>query len=950
MHRLVSRLFRLRKSTFRPSVFLCGFILVVGLIASPAIRFSTAHAQGFASEPSPKETADLYVSVNHGYDAHVSLRLEADSDSRIEQLSDEEKIDLSAEPLSQEDAESLGVTAEMLSAVRAVLGCQGSRLETYYYYGQAEVSGNCPVLAREQRQWHGQIDIAPLAAALAKNQIANLSVTIDLPFIGSFQFMPPVDDSFADQGMVGAWLNQLALVPAYSTYEIDTRNPAITQIAFSYGFSDRRVALSIAALLSIIILPICMGGWLRSRALKIHQKNSEAHIWFGYQRSTTWLDALTWLTWITAFIGTSASDWLFVGLLSEPAVPWMGPLILMLFLPPLLVGTINRCFYYQVMAKVAQMDYRLWEVLVQYVASQSVFILGLLAVSLFPMAISGSTAARVGIIALVFSLVLALKGAHAMRDWTPHSVTTGELRDRIFALAQSTGVKLSQLYILPMKRSRMVNAFALKNNQVMITDYLLKHLTKDEVDSIMAHELAHLQLGHVRKLGWCIVGSVLIGVWLVPLVLGFLTFFVPWAIDLQAPVAILIGYTAFYAVSREFEYEADAQAVLMTRDPRSLISGLVKVAYLNQMPLQWGKLGESLMTHPSMQRRVNALVRTYNLPEDDIRSLVNQTLNTSDEATIGKEKYSPETWQQDSEQALIFSSAAKQKLNNRVICLALGCLILWPIFLGRLVNLLPTPGLQWLGYGIAAIAVIATYLTVLNFTAVWGYCQFKEKFAQRLRSEGMDTEQGTFIGFSPDAEMRNYEGCSNWDIGFLFLVGKRFCYIGEQVRFAIESDQITQTAVEVDRGSMLSQSALSLTWQDEDLSAHTVRFQMLDATSVRATLGLARSLQNKIENWQTTCARTTHKNNASEPFNRLQAPATREVTSQPLRPFSLQATLTNIIALTFLSLICAAITGSLFVSSSLTAFILFMSILGGILEMVPALRRQAHERTKKRAK
>ena len=950
MHRLISYLFRLRKSAFRSGIVLCGLILIVGFIASPAIRFSTAYAQDLASETPPEAMANLHVSVSHGYDTYASLRLEADNDSRIAQLSEDEKIDISGEPLSQEDVESLGVTAEMLSAVRAVLSCQSSDLETYYYYGQVEISDTCPALAREQRQWRGQINVVPLANALAKNQIDSLSVTISLPFIGSSQFVPPADNPFADQGMTGALLNRIALVPSYSTYTIDTNNPAVTQIAFSYGFSDRRVALSIAALLLVAILPICINGWLRSRALRIYQKDSEAHIWFGYQRSTTWLDALTWFAWITVFMGTSASDWLFVGLLSEPDVPWMGQLILPLFLPPLFIGTINRYFYHQVMARVAQMNYRLWEVLVQYLASQSVFIFGLLALSLIPAAMGGSTAGRVQLVAVSLGFILALKGARALKDWTPHSVTQGELRDRIFALAEPTGVQLNQLYVLPMQRSRMVNAFALKNNTVMITDYLLKHLTKNEVDGIMAHELAHLQLGHARKLGWCIFGAIFIGLWLMQLGFGLLALFAPWATGLYAPIAILVVYAAFYAVSREFEYEADAQAVMMTRDPRSLISGLVKVTHLNQMPLQWGKLGESLMTHPSMQRRVNALVRTYNLPEDDIRSLVNQTLNTSDEATIGKEKYSPETWQQDSEQALIFSSAAKQKLNNRVICLALGCLILWPIFLGRLVNLLPTPGLQWLGYGIAAIAVIATYLTVLNFTAVWGYCQFKEKFAQRLRSEGVDTEQGTFIGFSPDAEMRNYEGCSNWDIGFLFLVGKRFCYIGEQVRFAIESDQITQTAVEVDRGSMLSQSALSLTWQDEDLSAHTVRFQMLDATSVRATLGLARSLQNKIENWQTTCARTTHKNNASEPFNRLQAPATREVTSQPLRPFSLQATLTNIIALTFLSLICAAITGSLFVSSSLTAFILFMSILGGILEMVPALRRQAHERTKKRAK
>ena len=966
MHRQISRLSRLRKPAFRLSALLCGFVLIVGFMANPAGRLPAAYAQDITSETPPEAMADLYISVSHGYDVYASLRLEADSNSRIEQLSDEEKISISEDPLSREDAESVGVTAEVLNGVRAVLSCQGSRLETYYYYGQVEISGTCPALAREKRQWHGQTDIAPLADTLAENQIERLLVTISLPLMGSSQFSPPAEDPFAAQGIAGGWLNKIAGVPAYGTYTIDTQNPAVTQIAFSYGFSDRQVAFSAAALLSVLLIPIGIGGWLRSRALKVHQKNSEAHIWFGYQRSTTWLDALTWIAWITVFMATSASDWLFVGLAAGPESQWIDQLTLLpLFLPPLFIGAINRCFYHQVMAKVAQMDYRLWEVLVQYVASQSIFVFGLLAISLLPWAIGGSTAGKIALVVVVLGFILALKGARAMRDWTPHSVTTGELRDRIFALAEPNGVKLSQLYVLPMKRSRMVNAFALKNNTVMITDYLLKHLTKDEVDGIMAHELAHLQLGHTRKLGWCMFVAVLIGLWLMQMGFGLLALFVPWALGLHAPIAIIVGYAVFYAVSREFEYEADAQAVVVTRDPRSLISGLVKVAQLNQMPLQWGKLGESLMTHPSMQRRVDALVRTYNLPEDDIQSLVQQTLNASDEATADEDKYSPETWQEGNEQALIFSSAEKQKLNNRVIFLALGCLIGWPIILGRLVNLLPTPGLQWLGYSIAAIAVIVTYLTILNFSAVWGYRQFKEKLAKQLAAAGIDVSQGTFIGFSPEAELKNYEGCSNWDIGFLFLAGQRLCYIGEQVRFALKFDQITQTTVEIDPGSMLNQADLSLTWQNEDLSAHTVRFQMLDTTSVKATLGLARSLQAQIENWQTTQTQTAHiqttqtqtahiqtteQDKVSKPFNQLQFPNIGEVTSQPLLTFSLPATFTNIIVLTVLSLICAAITGSLFISGSLTAFILCMSIAGGILQMVPALRRQTLTKTKKLAK
>src|SRR5258706_53892 len=55
----------------------------------------------------------------------------------------------------------------------------------------------------------------------------------------------------------------------------------------------------------------------------------------------------------------------------------------------------------------------------------------------------------------------------------PHAVTAGPLRDRIFGLAGQAGVRLQQLYVVPMARGRMANAFAVRGNLVVLTDYLL---------------------------------------------------------------------------------------------------------------------------------------------------------------------------------------------------------------------------------------------------------------------------------------------------------------------------------------------------------------------------------------------------------------------------------------------------------------------------------------------
>jgi len=61
-----------------------------------------------------------------------------------------------------------------------------------------------------------------------------------------------------------------------------------------------------------------------------------------------------------------------------------------------------------------------------------------------------------------------------------HALTSGELRDRAFALAEKAGIKLNQLFVLPTGTIRMANAFAHAARNIYLTDYLLKNLD-DEV-------------------------------------------------------------------------------------------------------------------------------------------------------------------------------------------------------------------------------------------------------------------------------------------------------------------------------------------------------------------------------------------------------------------------------------------------------------------------------------
>src|SRR5207249_9657587 len=97
--------------------------------------------------------------------------------------------------------------------------------------------------------------------------------------------------------------------------------------------------------------------------------------------------------------------------------------------------------------------------------------------------------------------------------------TRGELRDRVFTLASKAGVSISQIFVLPTGKSQVANAYASGNRVVMFTDYLLQHLTKHEVEGVAAHEIAHIQLGHVKKRALTFYAALILP--------GFLSGFVP---------------------------------------------------------------------------------------------------------------------------------------------------------------------------------------------------------------------------------------------------------------------------------------------------------------------------------------------------------------------------------------------------------------------------------------
>jgi heat shock protein HtpX len=170
-----------------------------------------------------------------------------------------------------------------------------------------------------------------------------------------------------------------------------------------------------------------------------------------------------------------------------------------------------------------------------------------------------------------------------------------QLYNVVEEMAIAAGVPMPKVMVLD---TDALNAFAtgtrVGNGTIAVTRGLLNTLTRDELQGVVAHEMAHLANLDTR---YMVVVGVTVG--LIALVCDALLRNLSWGrfnrgssrdrkgggaailIVLLIAVAILAPIAAKFvqmAVSRQREYLADATSVQFTRNPNGLISALGKLA------------------------------------------------------------------------------------------------------------------------------------------------------------------------------------------------------------------------------------------------------------------------------------------------------------------------------------------------------------------------------------
>lgn len=200
---------------------------------------------------------------------------------------------------------------------------------------------------------------------------------------------------------------------------------------------------------------------------------------------------------------------------------------------------------------------------------------------------------------------------------------------------------LPQLYYMP---SRTVDAFTVGNHDkscIVLTDGLLRTLTRRELIAVLAHEIIHIgnNDGQVMSIADLLsrmtsllstLGQLLLLINLPMFLLA--SAIVPWSLIVMMLFAPIINSLLQLALSKTREFDADVSSVYLTGDPDGLASALIKMAYYGAGLFEWLLLAghgtpepSLLRTHPTSEERMKRLKTHFKISKSPLNDISDES-------------------------------------------------------------------------------------------------------------------------------------------------------------------------------------------------------------------------------------------------------------------------------------------------------------------------------------
>ncbi len=204
-------------------------------------------------------------------------------------------------------------------------------------------------------------------------------------------------------------------------------------------------------------------------------------------------------------------------------------------------------------------------------------------------------------------------------------VKTEGLEEEIRVMVERAGLRVSRvMQVDASRRSRHSNAYFTgigRVKRIVLYDTLLNQMTHAEILAVLAHEIGHWKLGHIRRRIIAGQAGALAAAWLawrvtswegLPGLLGMTDATFPARLVIVGFIGTLALFplTPLFAwLSRRQEREADRFAVELCEDPASLATALVKLSRENLSNLHPHPLYAAFhYSHPPVVERVQALL------------------------------------------------------------------------------------------------------------------------------------------------------------------------------------------------------------------------------------------------------------------------------------------------------------------------------------------------------
>jgi heat shock protein HtpX len=576
-------------------------------------------AEGLSAEL-PSATLTIYVDESGKAQTHFAILRRAPLAPAQKQALDKAlNIELKEWSSARRDAveeEPDDVDGEGTSAPPAAGKPAKPAATNYYYIGEREM-----VIARRRGQFQAEVDLAAALAALRGIGVEQLRVSVIHPHAGYSEcskntrdFPFPWSDADTD----------------YHLYELSTESPALSLVRIAYGNSVGSLLKTLSPLIALIVVPVGLSFWTRRRLLQATGEVGVRRAFAATRLTAIEAMGLPLLWWLAVY-------WTRADKLLDPVRPARGSLANLPFswaimlLPPLVLVVVCLAIVQPALAR--QRD-ETWDRR-KFARGAVAELVGgvlpwLMAIDGVLLLIGGDRAIGAAMLVGAYVLRLALGPARMKAlGIEGYAVVLPKLRSRVFELAARAGVRLREVSVIPESSHRIINAFAVSDNRIFISEVFLKRMSRREVDAIIAHEIAHLKSRHskIKSLTFILV-LLLPSLFLIAL--AFLSrwapqiiFFISSASTWVIVLSLVAGAGLQLYLSRRFEYAADRRGAQLTGDPEAMIRAQARLSQLSKTPMNWSRLDEKLFTHPSHMRRIQALAKTFAIAPEQLDAWLN---------------------------------------------------------------------------------------------------------------------------------------------------------------------------------------------------------------------------------------------------------------------------------------------------------------------------------------